>query len=65
MDRYEAWMKEWVTYKFNWINSHDRVDAFVLNVIPPGNKYSTLLHYQMGQCCLAASILGQLHHSYR
>lgn len=47
MDRYEAWMKEWVTYKFNWINSHDRVDAFVLNVIPPGNKYSTLLHYQI------------------
>ena len=47
MDRYEAWMKDWTTYKFNWINSEERVDAFVLNAIPPGKRYSTMLHFQL------------------
>lgn len=47
MDRYEAWMKDWTTYKFNWIGSEERIDAFVLNAIPPDKKYSTMLHFQL------------------
>lgn len=47
MDRYEAWMKEWNTYKFNWVDSRDVVDAFVLRVIPPKKKYSTMLHFEL------------------
>ena len=47
MDRYEAWMKDWGTYRFNWIDSEERVDAFVINVIPPGRKYSTMMHFQL------------------
>ena len=44
---YEAWMKQWNTYKFNWIESDDVIDAFVLNVVPPDKKYSTMLHFEL------------------
>jgi hypothetical protein len=47
MERYEAWMKEWGTYKFNWIDSTETVDSFVINAIPPDNKYSTMLHFEL------------------
>lgn len=40
-------MKDWATYKFNWMDSEERIDAFVLNAIPPDKKYSTMLHFQL------------------
>ena len=47
MDRYEAWMKEWRTYRYNWVDSDEIVDAFVINAVPPRKKYSTMLHFEL------------------
>lgn len=47
MDKYEAWMKQWNTYKFNWIDSVETVDAFVINAVPPRREYSTMLHFEL------------------
>ena len=40
-------MKQWNTYKFNWIESEESIEAFVLNVLPPSGKYSTMLHFEI------------------
>jgi len=47
MDKYEEWMKQWNTYKFNWTESEESIKAFVLNVIPPEGGYSTMLHFEL------------------
>ena len=47
MEKYEEWMKQWNVYRFNWTESEERVDAFVINAIPPFRNYSTMLHFEL------------------
>lgn len=47
MEKYEEWMKQWNVYRFNWVESTERVDSFVINSVPPLRKYSTMLHFEL------------------
>lgn len=47
MEKYEEWMKQWKQFKHTWIDSSERVTSFVVHAVPPKNKYTTMLHYEL------------------
>jgi len=47
MEKYEEWTKNWKKWKYEWVDSKEKINCFLINTIPPERVYSSRTHCEL------------------